>query len=212
MIQNYYEILQEHRRKNSSSKDIDAIEEEKMIFRSIREVMLYSEEVVRNNLYKTFDTTGSPTFSIQVAIFNNTQDMLNGKNDIVVPSPFIDTTSDRGTELRMNAFLPSLDHLNKNSLGLMWGLAHELFREPAEGFFASNIVKFKLYSHTDYTQEVTSTDSNRNKLEITFPLRVQPAESKIEELIKCVKISFGNADHYELKYRKYTIINLIAKR
>lgn len=124
-----------------------------------------------------------------------------------IPSPFIDTSSDRMSEIRLTAFLPSLVEYNQKTVALFWGLSQELFREPSEGFYATNIVKFKLYSHTDYTKELEPKDDGKNKIEILFPLRVQPAEENLKKFIKCVRLHFGTADTHELKYRKKPILN-----
>lgn len=201
MMQNYYEILMENKRRDNASQDIDNLKEQQSIYRSIYEIINVSQEKVRQNLHLNFDLLGAPTYSMQVSMYNNTRHLSDQKETMAVPQPFIDTSSDRTTEIKVN----SLVNLGDKSklLGLLWAFSFELFKEPKEGFYAANLLKYSLFANSDYTKYAKVEPSEKNRIIVTFPLRVEPAEEKLEDFLKCAKVKFENGDIKSVVYRKY---------
>lgn len=120
---------------------------------------------------------------------------------MTVPQPFIDTSSDRTTEIKLNSRVNIGD--KTKLLALVWAFSFELFKEPKEGFYAANLLKYTLFANEDYKKYANVENSDKNAIIVTFPLRVEPAEEKLEESLQCAKLRFENGDLKSVEIRKF---------
>lgn len=87
----------------------------------------------------------TPTYSFQNVLMVDTNKIFNVK--VFLPSPFIMLTSNHKNEIKVYiAADTTLPIFNDGNIGVsFWSLSNELFREPDNGFFGSNIVKIRFY-------------------------------------------------------------------
>lgn len=203
IIQNYFELIMEDRRRTDSTQDIDAITRREKIYKTIESALHYSTEFIRSNLYTPFNLTEATLYSIQARILNNSASVYSNSDPKILPSPFVDTISDHTGEIKI---FPNYEWLRSNAfsvISVFWAFANELFKEPSKGFFVTNIVRMTTYRKDDLTKEINPEKNSNDFFKVIFPLRAEPSQEDLKKNLKCVRFRPSNGPNHEFIYRKF---------
>jgi hypothetical protein len=201
MIQNYFEIIQESRRRAGANSDIDAIEDRERIYRAIQSILLHANDFTKTNLlsgYNFFETMES--YSIKANMFQDSSDFYNGARTLKVLSPFIDTSSERGAPIEVQITSSKLQQDPNSFITVLWAFALELEKEPGNSFFASNIVKVNIFNKNNHEEE--ESFQKQDNLKIKFPLRIEPAKKDLNNHVKCARFKPRVKASHEFDFSK----------
>ena len=190
ILQSYFEIIQEDKRRVDSMSDIESVQERRAIYDSMLNVVKEADSYITLNVASRHDAeySGSHHYSIQLRVGPPN---LSHVPVIKLPSPYIDISAQHDAEIEVKYNFESIKEAKVKLTSVTWGFAFEIFKEPDQGFYCSNIVMLRLLKDgLGGTSEVfvpSEVDSQDNYVQIKFPLRVEPPQEKLYEHLKCAQ-------------------------
>lgn len=204
VITQFYEILEEDKRRSGASKDITSITERAKIYKKFTEILSYLDKFAIKNLPKNrgyFENHVSPTKSFHVAMYDSRTEkrFISQEPYLEVTSPFIGAGKERGKMIHISMDYP--EYVNSPELIItLWAVASELHHQPSKGFFVSNIVHVFISEINEKNKEVEIVNPNKGDLFIGFPLKIAPVKKNLKKYLKCYVIQTdgdGASQYYE---------------
>ena len=207
ILLSYFEIMEEDKTRVKAISNPNTDHETEAIPNSIYKVLKGADQHIRSIIRRDLNTEYSGLRHSSIQLRAGPPRMMSKIPIINLPSPYIPHFAVHHGTIEVKYSFDSIQESKERVTPVTWAFAFEMFKEPEEGFYCSNVVLLRLLKEEQVGGSQifapAAPDSTDNYVQIRFPLRVQPPQEELYQHLKCAQFMHDeNANKLTVKTRK----------